>query len=100
MRNEEKDITIELPLNEDFIIGRSGIGSKYFSNTISRNHLYVTPRGGLGITIVDKESLNGTSVNGEPLEKNVEKLVLPGGLVTLDVNETGITFELVKLKER
>lgn len=92
--NAEKNIEIILPEHEDFILGREGVGKEYFGTTISRNHLYVTPTGRLGIRVTDKESLNGTKVNGELLSKGITKIVVPGNTITLDANETGVTLTL------
>lgn len=97
--NKEKNIEICLPEKEDFIIGREGLGQEYFGKTVSRKHLYVTPTGSLGIRITDKESLNGTMVNGEQLAKGITKIVVPGNSITLDVNNTGITFILQRIEQ-
>ena len=96
--NTEKDIVIFLPENDEFVLGREGIGKEYFGATISRKHLYVTPTGSLGIRVTDKESLNGTKINGELLLKGITKIVIPGNTITLDVNETGLTFILQRVE--
>ena len=96
--NEEKNIEIVLPEHDDFVIGREGIGREYFGTTVSRNHLYVSPRGSMGFSVVDKESLNGTKINGEVIAKGATKIVIPGNTITLDINESGITFTLLKIE--
>lgn len=96
---EQKGIELILPEDEDFVLGREGVGAEVFGNTISRNHLYVTPRGRLGISVVDKESLNGTKVNDELLAKGVTKIVVHGNTITLDVNDTGVTLTLLRIEQ-
>lgn len=96
--NAEKGIGIILPDKEDFIIGREGVGAEVFGDTVSRKHLYVTPVGRVGISVTDKESLNGTKVNGEVLPKGTAKVVTPGSTITLDINETGITLTLQRIE--
>lgn len=96
--NTEKNIEILLPANDEFVLGREGVGCEHFGSTISRQHLYVAPTGRLGIRVTDKDSLNGTKVNGELLPKGITKIVVPGNTITLDVYETGITLMLQRVE--
>lgn len=96
--NDERGIEIVLP-EEDFILGREGVGASVLPATVSRKHLYVTPKGRMGIRITDKGSLNGTLVAGKVLPKDTPKIVLAGQTITLDVNSTGITLTLKRSKK-
>lgn len=95
--NEERNIVIEIP-EEDFVLGREGIGAEVLPSTVSRKHLYVVPKGRMGIGVTDKGSLNGTMVEGKPLPKDTYKVVLAGQSITLDVNSTGITLKLKRMR--
>jgi pSer/pThr/pTyr-binding forkhead associated (FHA) protein len=58
--------------------------------TVSRNHVRFDRRGS-GWTVTDLGSLNGSHVNGQRLEPNVETPLAPGAL--LQVGDVVISFE-------
>ncbi len=96
--NDEKNIEIILPAHEDFVIGREAYGKGVFGSTISRNHLYCSPVGTIGLRVVDKDSLNGTKINGEIIPKGKPKILGIGDELTLDINSGGISLKLKRME--
>lgn len=74
---------IRIP-DEGGIIGRTGIGAEELAEyqSVSRQHLRVTPRRNIGI-LVEDISTYGTLVDGQRIVKNSPVRVAEGAKVTL-----------------
>jgi 3',5'-cyclic-nucleotide phosphodiesterase len=75
-----------LPVQSDFILGRSGETEDYFQNimTVSRRHARVTYSDGAW-KIEDLGSTNGTWVNGQRIERGKLHAIKKGDVVSLSM---------------
>lgn len=87
---------IEIP-NEGGIVGRTGIGAEELAEfqSISRQHLRVTPRRNIGVLVEDL-STYGTLVNGQRIKKNTPVRVVDGAKVTLSNIDAVLIVKEVK----
>lgn len=76
-------IVIDIPF-EGGMIGREGTISLHtFEENlyISNEHAEIILKND-GYVVIDRQSTNGTKINGEKLEKNIEYKILPGDEIT------------------